>query len=315
MNLELAIVVSCTETGCCARLLGEDSDIDTVYSRGILRYQIEVLPGDLVAIDRAADPPQTCFCWALATVKRVETRVYTDRQTASQSPVEGLTDPITAGDRVFGTGDQVYDLCINGLPAHPDLLRSKTLPEIEAMLQALAPDQAAPPEVASTDDLPARTQSAGAPQTVEYLTAETERGKQAIREVMQHSYTADLDATPPAWAIARLVAGIPVSFILIVPDKEMDLGNGVRYAFVNDVATREDRRLEGHFRALMEHAYGRVRQAGMSLLLLHGRYPLYRRLGFDVFTHHSGITITPEPAAWGSTCSRTTAGLPSRPSK
>ena len=28
--------------------------------------------------------------------------------------------------------------------------------------------------------------------------------------------------------------------------------------------------------------------------LTHGRYPLYRRFGFDVFTHHSGIFVTPE---------------------
>ena len=158
------------------------------------------------------------------------------------------------------------------------------------MLQALEPD----PGTVPADFSPTYTQSADAPQTVEYLTAETERGRQAIREVMQRSYIADLDAVPPAWAVARLVDGAPVSFILVDPGQEIDLGNGVRYAFVNDVATREDRRMEGHFRALMAHTYDRVRRAGIPLLLLHGRYPLYRRLGFDVFTYHSGIFITPE---------------------
>jgi hypothetical protein len=44
----------------------------------------------------------------------------------------------------------------------------------------------------------------------------------------------------------------------------------------------------------MEHTYDRLRQAGYSLILLHGRYPLYRALDFDVFTHHCGIFITPE---------------------
>jgi GNAT superfamily N-acetyltransferase len=294
MDLEPAIVLLSTETGCRVRFLEGDSDTETVYSRPLVRYQIEVRPGDLVAVDRTTDPPQTCFRWALATVERVETRVYTDRQAAPQSPVEGLAAPIKAGDQVFGAEDRVHDLCINGLPAHPDRLRGETLPEIAAFLQTLDPGQAGPSDVTSAKGLPARPKSSDASPTVEYLTAETERGRQAIQEVMRHSYAGDLDAVPPAWAIARLLDGVPVSFILIDPEKEMDLGNGVRYAFVNDVATREDRRLEGHFRALMEHTYDRVRQAGMPLLLLHGRYALYRPLGFDVFTHHSGIFVTPE---------------------
>jgi GNAT superfamily N-acetyltransferase len=244
-------------------------------------------------VDQAAAPPQTCFRWALARVERVETRVHTDRHSAPQTPVEGAGAAIREGDEVFTALDRVYDTCINGLPAHPDRLRSNALPEVEAMFQSMGAQEDTPARTASADVSPAHTTSAGTPHKVEYLTAETEFGRQAIREVMQHAYVADLEGVPPAWALARVVDGVPISFILIDPGKEMDLGTGVRYAFVNDVATREDRRLEGHFRALMEHTYDRVRQAGMPLLLLHGRYPLYRRLGFDVFTHHSGIHLTP----------------------
>ena len=64
---------------------------------------------------------------------------------------------------------------------------------------------------------------------VEYLTAETEHGRQAIQEVMQRSYTADVDDVLPAWAIARLVDDIPVPFILIAPDKQLELGNSDPY--------------------------------------------------------------------------------------
>jgi hypothetical protein len=97
----------------------------------------------------------------------------------------------------------------------------------------------------------------------------------------------------------RIVDGVPVSYIVVNPDLELDMGGAarsgaIRYAFVNDVATCVDRRREGHFRALMEHTYQRLRQDGYSLILLHGRYPLYRPLGFTVFTHHSGILLTPE---------------------
>jgi hypothetical protein len=44
----------------------------------------------------------------------------------------------------------------------------------------------------------------------------------------------------------------------------------------------------------MEEAFTRLRTAGVSLVGCHGGYPLYRRFGFDVFTHHCGIFITPE---------------------
>jgi predicted N-acetyltransferase YhbS len=289
IDLELAIVLSRTETECRVRTLDDGGCLQTPYSRQLLRHQVEVRSGDLVAVDRAADPPVTVYRWALARVRRVETRVHTDRHPAPQTPVEGFEASITEGDEVFIAFDRVYDLCIDGLPAHPDRLRSEALPEVETLYRPAGPEHATP-----ADTPFARTKSAGAARRVEYLTAETERGKRAIREVMQHSYVADLDAVPPAWALARLVDGVPVSFILIDPDIEMDLGRGVRYAFVNDVATRKDRRMEGHFRALMEHTCDRVRRADMPLLLLHGRYPLYRRLGFDVFTHHSGIFLTPE---------------------
>jgi GNAT superfamily N-acetyltransferase len=260
----------------------------------MVRYEIEVRPGDLVAVDQAADPPLTCFCWALARAERVETRVYTARHSAPQIPAEGLDASIREGDEVFAALDRVVDTCVDGLPVHPDRIRRQALPEVEARYRSTSAHKDTPADPTSADTSPLCASGTGAPRKVEYLTAETERGRQALHEVMQHSYAADLDAVPAAWAIARLVDGVPVSYILIVPDKELDLGRGVRYAFVNDVATRDDRRLEGHFRALMEHVYDRVRQAGMPLLLLHGRYPLYRRLGFDVFTYHSGIFGTPE---------------------
>lgn len=131
-------------------------------------------------------------------------------------------------------------------------------------------------------------------QRIEYLTAESERGRLAIKEIMRHSYTADIDNVPPRWAIARVVDDVPVSFILVDPDRQMEFPHGeVRYAFIGDVATREDRRLEGHFRGILEHTFSSLRSAGMPLLLLHGEQ-IYRRFGFVVYTHHYGIFATPE---------------------
>ena len=63
-------------------------------------------------------------------------------------------------------------------------------------------------------------------QKIEYFTAESEQGRLAIEEVMQHSYKSDIDNVPPQWAIARVVDSVPVSFILVKPDgKRQQYGN------------------------------------------------------------------------------------------
>ena len=124
----------------------------------------------------------------------------------------------------------------------------------------------------------------------EILTAETERGRRAIEEVMRRSYVADIDSGPAAWARVLIVDDEPVSFIVVNPDRWMEYpGQDLRYAFICDVATREDRRGEGYFRYIMAHTFSSLRAAGIPLVITHGRYQLYRRFGFDVFTHHSGI--------------------------
>jgi len=130
--------------------------------------------------------------------------------------------------------------------------------------------------------------------SIEILTAETEEGRQAIAEVMAHSYRTDLDTVHPEWALVRRVNGVPVAFILIDPDRSMQFpGGGLTYGFISNVATRKDRRWEGHFRAIMDAAFDRLKAANIPLVLTHGRFPLYRRFGFDVFTYNSGIFITP----------------------
>lgn len=130
---------------------------------------------------------------------------------------------------------------------------------------------------------------------ITYLTAETSAGRQALDEVMAHSYAGDVDNVPPAWARVRLADGVPVAYILVDPDRRMDaLHSELPFAFICDVATREDRRGEGHFRGLMEDTFTRLHETGHALVVTHGRYPLYRRFGFDVFTYHSGIFVTPE---------------------
>ena len=68
---------------------------------------------------------------------------------------------------------------------------------------------------------------------VQIITAETERGRDAINEVMANSYHADIADVPAAWARVTLVDGVPVSFILVDPDRRMDHPSGdIPYAFM-----------------------------------------------------------------------------------
>jgi hypothetical protein len=131
-------------------------------------------------------------------------------------------------------------------------------------------------------------------QGIQVLTAETDQGRRALADVMARSYTAEMSSVSPPWALVRVVEDVPVSFILIDPERRLHLPHGdLRYAFIGDVATAEDRRGEGHFRAIMQEAFRRLRQEGIALVLTHGRCDLYRRFGFAVFTHHAGIFVTP----------------------
>jgi hypothetical protein len=127
------------------------------------------------------------------------------------------------------------------------------------------------------------------------VTTETEEGRAAAEEVMARSYRAELGAVPPAWERALVVDGVPVSFVVVNPDGAVALPGGrLRAAWVRDVATREDRRREGHFRRLMEMTSADLCAAGVFLLTLHGSCRYYRPLGFCVCTHHCGLFATPD---------------------
>ena len=112
---------------------------------------------------------------------------------------------------------------------------------------------------------------------------------------MSRSYTTDQNQVPASWARALIVDGVPVAFILVDPDRQMEQPVGrIRYAFICDVAVREERRGEGHFRHMLEHTFSSLRVAGVPLVITHGRHQLYRRFGFDTFTHHCGVFVVVE---------------------
>jgi predicted N-acetyltransferase YhbS len=56
----------------------------------------------------------------------------------------------------------------------------------------------------------------------------------------------------------------------------------IRALFVGSVATRPDRREQGHATAVLEHVLGRARSEGLDIILLWSdQWDFYRRLGFE----------------------------------
>ena len=129
----------------------------------------------------------------------------------------------------------------------------------------------------------------------EILTAETDRGRQAIQEVIAYSRPAGLGDAPAEWIRALVVEGRPVAFVAIDPGRAIAFPRrDVRYAFLRDGATREGARGRGHFRALLDDAVRELREAGIAWLFGRMTYGLGQRLGFAVFTNYSSIVLRPE---------------------
>src|SRR5512136_3298288 len=88
MDLQLALALACTDTGCQAHWLDAEACFDAVYAEPVVEHGIVIKPGDLVAVNRAADPPEVVFRWVLATVERVEgERIFIDTPCSRDRPM------------------------------------------------------------------------------------------------------------------------------------------------------------------------------------------------------------------------------------
>jgi SAM-dependent methyltransferase len=72
MDLCLAVAVSCTDESCRVQFLESQAAIDAPRSEPMVEHGITVRPGDLVAVDRGADPPQVVYRWPSIEAKRTE---------------------------------------------------------------------------------------------------------------------------------------------------------------------------------------------------------------------------------------------------
>ncbi len=139
MDLELAIASSCADQGCQVQFVGSGVQVNADYSELVTEHRIAVIPGDLVAVDRGASPPQVVFRVSLAQVKRLEGKKIhvraSDGDFRTLTLAQGLEANVAPGDYVFFAFGQVHDVAVNGRPANPERLRAVFFSVIQAMYQ------------------------------------------------------------------------------------------------------------------------------------------------------------------------------------
>ena len=135
MQLELAVAETCDPTTCRVRAL--NGTRTTARYAAPVQDKVKVRPGDLVALNREAEPPEVVWRWWHGTVERVEgeravvSRNVTQRQPGDpqRATMEAALPPelagqVQPGDTVYFGGEEkrVLDVARGGVPAHPGRL-------------------------------------------------------------------------------------------------------------------------------------------------------------------------------------------------
>jgi hypothetical protein len=146
MDLQIATVVSCSETGCLVQPIHEQVTIETRYSQPVVKYNIPIHPQHFVIVDSDTTPPETIFRWRRGTVTGLHgDHVEVDmegKQVPAQRDV-GFEGELQVGDEVVlaGFNDQnrhVIDTVVDGAPVHPGKLRIDWFPRMkDAQARAL----------------------------------------------------------------------------------------------------------------------------------------------------------------------------------
>jgi hypothetical protein len=136
MDLQIATVLSCSDTGCCVQPIHEQAAIETRYSRPVVKYSIPIHPQHFVIVDNDTTPPETIFRWRRGTVTglhgdRVEVAIGGEQVLAWRD--RALEVELQVGDEVVisGFNDQnrhVIDVVTGGVPAHAGRLRAEWFP-------------------------------------------------------------------------------------------------------------------------------------------------------------------------------------------
>lgn len=138
MDLELAVTISCTDTGCQVKLLRSDEVIETRYSDTV-RDRIQIEPQQLVAIDMGLPTPEIIWRWIRAIVLEVnDSSVGIEDywgHIGFVSRVAALPLSLSIADEVWccntDKDHEVHDRIVDGKPANPHQLLEYITPIIE----------------------------------------------------------------------------------------------------------------------------------------------------------------------------------------
>jgi hypothetical protein len=138
MNLSLAFAERCEPATCTIRAIDNGERREARYGRHV-QDRIKVRPGDLVAVDGAADPPEVVWRWWHGRVERIDgdraevsrnhtqpTPEHSRRHSKEMAIPAHLVTQVRTGDTViFGSGDAgLLDVIRDGRPANPARLES-----------------------------------------------------------------------------------------------------------------------------------------------------------------------------------------------
>ena len=129
MKLELALILSCTNTGCLVSMVDMDEQVETRYSV-LVQDRIMIEPNQLVTVDMSVDPPEIVWRWVRAKVDKFEDeRVLVSgakRILISHAYIQELNLDIAPDDEVWvckvGHDCEVHDKIVEGKPEHPEQL-------------------------------------------------------------------------------------------------------------------------------------------------------------------------------------------------
>ena len=129
MNLQLALVRSCSETGCSVAPLDRKSSIDVNFSN-LVQDRIRISPGHLVALNTEKTPPEIVWRWIQTVVLEIKPdAVVVDDMLGHPAQVCNIDElplDLAEGDQVWacgtGNGFEIHDVILDEKPTEPNRL-------------------------------------------------------------------------------------------------------------------------------------------------------------------------------------------------
>lgn len=144
LNLVLATVVDCDDTGCRVQLIPSNQTIQAAFSAKV-RDRIRIRQQQLVAVDTSVNPPEISWRWFIGEVESTEGATASIRRLDMKpgscevvANADGVS--VKAGDLVFyGHGEDygVVSRVADGRPENASAIAARYLPEVEATLKSL----------------------------------------------------------------------------------------------------------------------------------------------------------------------------------